>query len=545
MKDTTTSFYEKKGEGRGRNLKDPAVKYQLLLKINNAIISQLTREGLFQALAIEFSKLFHYDRFSINLYDQETDTLSYFATADGINPKGINEKTRPLEKGSIAEMVIQTRKPVFIYDISQNPQLATASWMVKAGLNSTLAYPMIIRDTILGSIHFSFREVPQNIYELREFLNDLSVQIAIAVENILSYNRLKGTIENLEREKNYLLNNGGPTDKYRQDEFCYASHNIAAVMDEVEIVAATDATVLITGETGTGKGHLAQIIHNMSQRKDRLFVKINCAALSPSLIESELFGHARGAFTGAEAKRVGRFEMADRGTVFLDEIGEVPLNTQVKLLQVLQEKTFERVGESTPVSADIRIIAATNQNLKLKLQEKTFRNDLYYRLNNFNIHIPPLRERTEDVPLLVNCFTSRYAQKLRRPAVRYTSSAIDALCRYSWPGNVRELENMVERLMILRAGSVITREYIQGILNTGSDDVREEVLTKDEMEKRLIKRALIQSGGIVGGPKGAAKILGMRRTTLQYRMKKLNIDSAHFSEVTDQTAPDVEAAKIE
>ena len=528
MKDTSTPFYNKERDGSGRNLKDPVVKYQLLLKINNAIISQHTREGLFQALSIEFSKLFHYDRFSINLYHYDTSRLSYFATADGINVQEINEKIRPLEKGSIAQMVIQSRKPVFIYDIAQNPQLATAEWLVTAGLNSTLAYPMIIRDRVLGSIHFSFKEVPPNIYELRDFLNDVSVQIAIAVDNILSYNSLKGAVESLEREKAYLLNNGEQADKYQQDQFCYVSRNIATIMEEVGIVAATDATVLITGETGTGKGHLARTIHNLSKRRDRLFVKINCAALSPTLIESELFGHAKGAFTGADAKRVGRFEMGDRGTIFLDEIAELPLNAQVKLLQVLQERTFERVGESNPVSVNIRIIAATNQNLKQKMQERSFRSDLFYRLNNFNVHIPPLRERSDDIPLLVDCFTTRYAEKLRGPMVRYTSPAMAALTNYSWPGNVRELENVIERLMILRAGTLITAEYINGLLNTGSETVQQGLLTKDEMERRLIKKALMQSGGMVGGAKGAANLLGMNRTTLQYRMKKLHIDPAHY-----------------
>jgi transcriptional regulator with GAF, ATPase, and Fis domain len=515
-------------------LEDPILKYRLLLKINNAIISQLTREGLFQALAEEFGRLLHYDRFSINLYDPETNMLTYFATASGINPKGINEKTRPLERGSIAQLVIQSKKPVFIYDLSQNPQLATAKWMVKAGLNSTLAYPMIVRDIILGSVHFSFKQVPPNIFELREFLNDLSVQIAIAVENMLSYNRLRGVVENLEREKSYLLNNAEHSYQYRKDTFYYASQCIAKIMNDVEITAATDATVLITGETGTGKGHLARRIHSLSARKDRLFVKVNCAALAPSLIESELFGHAKGAFTGADTKRVGRFEMADRGTIFLDEIGELPLTTQVKLLQVLQERTFERVGESAPISVDIRIIAASNQDLKLKIQEKAFRRDLFYRLNTIHINIPPLRERIEDIPLLVRCFTARYAEKMRRPEVRYTSSAMEILCRYPWPGNVRELENVVERLIILRAGTAISSDDINSFLSTAETTAGRRILTKDEMEKKHLERALIQCNGVVGGVRGAAQLLGMRRTTLQYRMKKLGIDLSHITGIASK-----------
>ncbi len=512
-------------------LKDPVVKYQLLLKINNAVINQHTREGLFSVLAREIGRIFHYDRFSINLYDPKADILTYFAAAHGISPKAISEKARPLEKGSIAQIVIQSKKPVFIYDLSQNPQLATAKWMVKAGLNSTLAYPMIVRDTLLGSIHFSFKEVPPNIFQLREFLNDLSIQIAIAVDNMLSYNKLKGAIEDLEREKLYLLDNAEHLAHYRKDNFYYASQSMANIMKDVGIVAETDAAVLITGETGTGKGHLAQNIHNLSSRKDRLFVKVNCAALSPTLIESELFGHAKGAFTGAENRRIGRFEMADKGTIFLDEIGELPLSTQAKLLQALQDKVFERVGESAPISVDIRIIAASNQDLKRKIQERAFRSDLFYRLNTIHFHMTPLRDRAEDISPLVSYFTSRYAEKMRRQEVRYTAAAIDALCRYPWPGNVRELENVIERLTILRSGSVITKEDVNTFLNTAEADNGNKVLTRDDMEKKHIEKALIQCSGIVGGPGGAARILGMRRTTLQYRMKKLGIDPANFSRI--------------
>ena len=515
-------------------LKDPVVKYQLLLKINNASISQLTRDGLFRVLASEISKLFHYDRFSINLYDQETGVLTYFATAAGITPKEISGKKRPLERGSVAQLVIQSRKPVFIYDLSQNPQLATARWMVQAGLNSTLAYPMIVRDKVLGSIHFSFKNVPSNIYELRGFLNDLSAQIALSVDNMLSYNKLKGDIENLEREKRLILDSVEHSYRDRKDTFHYASRCITNIMRDIEIVAGTDAAVLITGETGTGKGHLARHIHTLSLRKDHLFVKVNCAALAPTLIESELFGHAKGAFTGAENRRIGRFEMADRGTILLDEIGELPMSTQVKLLQVLQEKSFERVGESTPLSVDIRIIAASNQDLRLKTQEKTFRSDLFYRLNTFHITIPPLRERIEDIPLLVKCFTARYAEKMRRPEIRLTPSAGEALCSYPWPGNVRELENVIERLIILRSGTVISRDDIGHILQTSETTEGSRVLTKDEMEKKHMEQALVRCNGTVGGPGGAAKLLGMKRTTLQYRMKKLGIDPSRFLGIAEQ-----------
>jgi transcriptional regulator with GAF, ATPase, and Fis domain len=508
--------------------KDPIVKYQVLLKINNAVIREHTRSGLFRLLAHEIGKLFHYDRFSINLFDSKTGELTYFGTAAGIHPREISEKRRPLAKGSIAHLVIKSKKPVFIYDLSQNPQLATAKWMVKAGLNSTLAYPMIIRDNILGSIHFSFKKVPPDIYELREFLNELSVQIAIGVDNMLSYNKLKGDIEELEREKRLLLDNSEETLPYFQEAFCYTSKAMTNIMRDIDIVAGTDSSVLITGETGTGKGHLARDIHNLSLRKDHLFMKVNCAALSPTLIESELFGHARGAFTGAELRRIGRFEMADRGTVFLDEIGELPQTMQVKLLQVIQDKSFERVGESTPISVDIRIIAASNQDLKARIQEKSFRSDLFYRLNTFHIQIPPLRERSEDIPLLVQHLSARQANRLRRPEIRFSPSAMNALGHYHWPGNVRELENIIERLIILRAGTVISGDDITNLLTTAEVSQGNRLFTKDEMEKQHIERALAQCNGLVGGPEGAAHLLGMKRTTLQYRMKKLGITHSSF-----------------
>ncbi|HDY70956.1 MAG TPA: sigma-54-dependent Fis family transcriptional regulator [Nitrospirae bacterium] len=510
---------------------DPITRYQLLLKINNAIIKQYTREALFRSLATEIGKIFHYDRFSINLYNPETNTISYFATAEGIDPTGINEKTRPLEHGSIAQLVIQSLKPVFIYDLSQNPQLATARSMVRAGLNSTMAFPMVIRKKILGSIHFSFKQSPPNIFELREFLNDLSVQVAIAVDNMLSYEKLKGVTENLKREKRFLLDNVTHSYQFQKGNFYYASQSIARIMNEIELIAETDASVLISGETGTGKGHMARCIHNLSLRKNHLFVEVNCAALAPTLIESELFGHAKGAYTGADSRRIGRFEMANKGTIFLDEIGELPLNVQAKLLQVLQDKTFERVGESTPRSVNFRVIVASNQDLKLKIQEKTFRSDLYYRLNTIHIHIPPLRERREDISLLVQRLTIIYAEKMHRPEPRYTSSAIELLCSYSWPGNVRELENLLERMIILRAGDEITDLDINNILNSNTLEMNSEnkTISLTEMEKKQIEKALIRCDGVVGGPHGAAHLLGMPRSTLQYRIKKLGIDLSLIS----------------
>jgi formate hydrogenlyase transcriptional activator len=348
---------------------------------------------------------------------------------------------------------------------------------------------------------------------------------------MISYHTLKKLNEKLEKQKEYILQKNN--DEYK--EFFFASDVMRQLMKEVELIAPTDSPVLITGETGTGKDHIARYIHALSLRNKQLFVKVNCAALAPTLIESELFGHAKGSFTGAAERRIGRFEMAKGGTVFLDEISELPIECQAKLLQVLEEKTFERVGESVPITVDFRVISATNQDIKTRIREKRFRRDLFYRLNIIQLHIPPLRERIEDIPLLVMSFTTRFAQKWQKREARYSSAAMQALCNYPWPGNVRELRNVIERIMILRAGHIIHKEDVNDLLYSLELDSDKEksrkkkFLTRQEMEKRHIEEALAYCGGIIGGPHGAARLLGMPRTTLQYRMKKLGINLDKYS----------------
>ena len=499
-------------------------KYQTLLKINNAIIKERTREGLFRVIATEIKKVFHYDRCSINLYDPDDDSLSYFAIAEGVKPEAITCESRPLSRGAVAGLVLKSKNPVVISNLSDYSELTTADAMLKEGLKATMAFPLVIRDEYLGSFHLAFKDMQQNMNELVAFCEQLAVQITIAVDNMLSYYKQKLENEKLATQKQYVMEKIDESYK----GFYFQSSIMARLMNNVCLLAEHDSSVLITGETGTGKDHIARCIHNLSPRKDQLFVKVNCAALAPTLIESELFGHAKGSFTGASNKRVGRFEMADGGTIFLDEIGELPLPLQAKLLQVIEHKTFERVGESRTISADFRIISATNQDLRKKMREDLFRRDLYYRLSTMHLRTPPLRDRAEDIPLLVRSFTAKFATKMQRPEAIYTSSAIELLARYPWPGNVRELQNVVERIMILRGGHTITAEDINHLLHSfESDEVRtreEGFLTRTEMEKKHIERALERSGGVLGGKTGAANLLGIPRTTLQYRMKKLGIN---------------------
>jgi formate hydrogenlyase transcriptional activator len=321
---------------------------------------------------------------------------------------------------------------------------------------------------------------------------------------------------------------------YLQDEI-KATHNfdeligqgpaLQVVLDKVRSVAPTDASVLITGETGTGKELIARAIHSASKRRDKPLIKINCAAFPPGLVESELFGHEKGAFTGAIARRSGRFELADGGTIFLDEIGEVPPETQAKLLRVLQEREFDRVGGGAPIKVDIRVLAATNRDLLQAVHEKTFREDLYYRLNVFPIALPPLRERKEDVPLLVHFLVHKFATRIGKRIDGVTEHTMRRLIDYPWPGNVRELENVLERAVILTTGAKLGIVPDLFPLSDAAPAARQQ-LTLESVERDHIVTVLQQTDWVIDGPRGAARILGLHPNTLRNRMKKLGITRA-------------------
>lgn len=499
-------------------------RHQILLKITNAVISRTSNQDFFNALAAELKKHFPCDRLSINLYEKKNQSLQYFTLADGIDPKGISSlNKRPLLKGTIAKMAIQSRQPVIIDDLSRYQDKFSIGQMVRAGLISTMAFPLIMRNTVFGSLHFSFKATPKNLTELSELLTEVSKQVAIAVDNLVAYNRLRNENRNLEREKRYLL---GSSKDYKSENFYYASPQMAEIMSVIKRVSEIDAPVFITGETGTGKDFIARYIHHFSPRNDHMFVKVNCPAMPPTLFESELFGHAKGAFTGADSNRVGRFEMADKGTIFLDEVGELPESQQVKLLQVLQENRFERVGDSRSIKANFRLIAATNRDPIKSIQEGKLRNDLYYRLNIIQIHVPPLRERVGDIPLLIEQVTHAESDQMHQPAPRYTQQALKLLNAYHWPGNVRELKNFVKRMIILKPRGNVRPADIEKMIELGEKtNVKNNINipTLAESERNSIEQALIQCKGVIGGKNGAARILDVPRSTLQYRMKKYGI----------------------
>ena len=380
--------------------------------------------------------------------------------------------------------------------------------------------PLIRQSRTLGVLEldrckeaFSQREV--------DFIKQIANQLAFAVENALAHAEIKQLKEQLSREKLYLK------DEIRSErgfeEIIGRSAVIRAVLRDIETVAPTDSTVLIYGETGTGKELVARAIHERSPRSSKTFVKLNCAAIPTGLLESELFGHEKGAFTGAIMQRIGRFELANHGTAFLDEIGEIPLELQPKLLRVLQEREFERLGSTRTTKTDARLIAATNRNLATCVEDGTFRADLFYRLNVFPIQLPPLRERPEDIPLLVRHFVEHFARRMNRVIDTIPSKTMETLVHYSWPGNIRQLQNLIEHSVILSPGPVL-RVPLTALNSHGTpDQEKTRCRTLEEAEREHILSTLKETKWIISGPNGAATRLGMKRSTLQFQMKKLGI----------------------
>jgi formate hydrogenlyase transcriptional activator len=391
------------------------------------------------------------------------------------------------------------------------------------GLVSGCDLPLIGRSGVVGVLAALKRS--ERAFERDDvvFLEQVARQVAIAVENALEYEK---AVRDRDKETKRRL--------YLEEEIRAEFGNIVGespalktALDLVSVVAPTNSSVLITGETGTGKELIARAIHNLSGRRDRTFVKLNCAAIPLGLLESELFGHEKGAFTGAIAQKTGRFELADKGTLFLDEVGDIPLELQAKLLRILQEQEFERLGSTRTHKVDVRLIAATHRDLASMVKQLAFREDLYYRLKVFPIHIPPLRQRAEDIPLLVRHFVSIIAQRMDKSIDQIPTETMDALVRYRWPGNVRELQNFVERAVILTPHSVLRAPVAELEPFTPRPERDLPMSGLAELERDHIVRALEASNWVVGGRNGAAERLGMKRTSLVYRMQKLKISRAN------------------
>src|ERR1700722_7019365 len=390
------------------------------------------------------------------------------------------------------------------------------------GFKSLCFIPLIRRSCAIGTLNLGRLRGDAFTEEDLYFLGQVANQIAIAVENALEFGQVTEAKKRLAEQKLYLEDEIRVEQNF--EEIIGKSSRLKAVLESVRIVAPADSTVLIQGETGTGKEMIARAIHNLSPRKGQAFVKVNCAAIPSGLLESELFGHERGAFTGAIAQKIGRFELAHQGTLFLDEVGDIPLELQPKLLRVLQEQEFERLGGTKTIKVDVRLVAATHRDLAKMFADGRFREDLFYRLNVFPVMLPPLRERVDDIPRLVRHFTQQFARRMGRRIETIPSSVMDALVQYPWPGNVRELQNVIERAVILSSGSSL--HIPPGDLPSARTDVPAPpaaAATLAEAQREHILVVLRETGWGLGGPNGAAARLGMKRSTLQWKLKKLGI----------------------
>jgi formate hydrogenlyase transcriptional activator len=398
-----------------------------------------------------------------------------------------------------------------------------AATLTAEGLKSLCCVPLLRHKSSLGVLVLGSTRPDAFDTDDLTLLNQVAAQLAAALENARIAREVKQLRSRLELEKGYL--EGEAPTQLHFEEIIGEGPALKEVQDRVGVVAASDATVLLLGETGTGKGLIARAIHRTSKRKDRGFITLNCAAIPTGLLESELFGHEKGAFTGAVSQKVGRLELADKGTLFLDEIGEIPLELQPKLLRVLQDHEFERLGGIRTIKVDLRLIAATNRDLARSVAEKEFRSDLFYRLNVFPIRMPSLRERREDIPLLVRYFVRKFASAMNRGIETIPRETMDALVNWHWPGNVRELENFVERSVILTDGTALRAPLAEFRAETASSPDP----SLEGTEREHIVRILRETGGMMSGPRGAARRLGLKRTTLQSKMQRLGITRADYS----------------
>jgi formate hydrogenlyase transcriptional activator len=506
-----------------------AERYRTLLEINNALISNLTREPLFGAIAAALRPIVPFDRTAIFLHDPERDTLRLFVLESSLPSSYFVVGLEIPATESHVGLVFQQRRPFVRRDLEREQHYTGEKQALADGVRSFAIVPLVVRGRCLGTLAVASTRVDQYSEADVTFLQEVAGQVALAIENMTAYEQIATLTARLERENAYLQE-----EIHREHDFAQmvgGSQALLAVLRRVEKVAPTDATVLITGETGTGKELIARAIHHESARRTRPLVKVNCSAISAGLVESEFFGHVKGAFTGALERRIGRFQLADGGTIFLDEVGDLPPETQVKLLRVLQEHEFEAVGSNQTVRVDVRVIAATNRDLHAAVETGRFRADLFYRLNVFPLEVPPLRQRRSDIPQLVMFFLARYSKKFGKGVETVSRDTIDRLVAYDWPGNVRELENVIERAVVLTPGTVL--ELDGDLLRpappaTAAHPAPAEpgaglAETLEEVERAQIVAALRRSGGVIEGPRGAAGLLRMHPNTLRSRMEKLGI----------------------
>ena len=499
--------------------------FRILVAITNAVLSRLDIDELVSEVAKEIHRYFRIDAISVVLRSNRKGKLNIYSThyLDASHP--VHDQSEVDEAGTLTERVFKS-KEMLLLNLHEHDPLAPYEKMLfemwDNKIQTLCLLPLMSGNTLLGVLKLA--QCDEKVFTTTnlKLLRQIAERVSIAIDNALAYREIQRLKERLVDE-NLALTEQLNNVESEFGEIIGRSEAMNSVLKQVEMVAQSDSTVLILGETGTGKELIARAIHNLSGRNSRRMVKMNCAAMPAGLLESDLFGHERGAFTGASAQRIGRFELADKSSLFLDEVGDMPIELQPKLLRVLQEQEFERLGSNKLIHTDVRLIAATNRDLKQMVADREFRSDLYYRLNVFPIHLPPLRERPEDIPLLVKAFTFKIARRLGRNIDSIPAETLRLLSRMEWPGNVRELENVIERAVLLTRGSVLQLSLPEMSLET--EPLPAEVLPEEgEDEYQLIVRVLKESNGVVAGPKGAAQRLGLKRTTLLSRMKRLGIN---------------------
>ncbi len=497
-------------------------RLKLLLGLTNRVVSKLQLPELLHEISTSIREVMQCESVVVSLPDSESGELRRCALDFPGHEEILARSCTDRETA-----VFRTGEPVNLTEeeIAAYPQATGV-------VHSCCLLPLLSAERILGVLTIGSSRENAFTEEDLAFLGQVANQVALAVENAVAYGEISQLKDRLVRENIYLESE--IRSELHFEDIIGNSQALKRVLREIETVAPVDSTVLIYGETGTGKELIARAVHNLSSRKPNAFVKLNCAAIPTGLLESELFGHERGAFTGAISQRVGRFELAHRGTIFLDEVGEIPLELQPKLLRVLQEREFERLGSTRTLRTDARLIAATNRDLKAMVEEQKFRSDLYYRLNVFPIEVPPLRERKEDIPLLVRHFVQQFSDRNNRVINSIRSETMEALVRYHWPGNIRELQNVIERAVIISKSPVLnvavgelervaTPRTRQAEAKTNQTEQGHLDDLLDETERTQILRALEASNGVLGGPSGAAARLGIKRPTLQLRMQRLGI----------------------
>lgn len=508
-------------------LENERTKLRVILDLNNSVVSNLDLREILHSISPIIRNTLRLDGVALILPDPTKSMLQLYALDFPIGNGALYQgMSRPLD-GSLASQVFRSGKP-WVGNIEDLTGAGFDNRVISGtGVETVCMLPLVRYGGILGVLCLVRLQKDAFTSADVEFLSHIAGQVAIAIDNAFANRPVSELTDRLTQEKLYL------EDEIRSEmnfeEIIGNSVVLRRVLSQVEVVAPTNSTVLIQGETGSGKELIARAVHNLSRRCSHPFVKLNCAAIPTGLLESELFGHEKGAFTGAIAQRMGRFELASQGTIFLDEISEIPLDLQPKLLRVLQEREFERLGSSRTIRTDARLIAATNRDLNAMVEEQRFRSDLFYRLNVFPIHVPPLRERKEDIPSLVRHFAQHFARNMAKKVDTIPAETMSALVRYPWPGNIRELQNVIERAVILSTGTVLKVSLADiepkspGTNGHKNGTHTDRAATLEEIERRHILSVLEQTNWVLAGPEGAAAKLGMKRPTLQFRMQKLGI----------------------